>query len=274
RTASLWNLYGPTETTIWSCIEKVSDEPGPVSIGRPIANTQVYILNEEFAPVPAGLSGEIFIGGDGVAQGYWQRPELTAERFLPDPFSQGGRMYRTGDLARHLPDGRIEYLGRLDHQVKIRGLRVELGEIEAALKSHDHVRQAVVVASTYSSDDVRLIAYVVVSSQLPKHSLIGALQSHIRDRVPAYMLPSAFVVLDRLPLTVNGKIDRNSLPLPRSEDIVDDRHVDPSASDVEKEIKKIWSKVLGVPILHRGDDFFVLGGPSLLATHFMSQLRQ
>ena len=221
RTASLWNLYGPTETTIWSCIEKVSDEPGPVSIGRPIANTQVYILNQEFAPVPAGLSGEIFIGGDGVAQGYWQRPELTAERFLPDPFSEGGRIYRTGDLARHLPDGRIEYLGRLDHQVKIRGLRVELGEIEAALKSHDHVRQAVVVAHTYSPDDVRLIAYVIVSSQLPKHSLIEALQSHIRDRVPTYMLPSAFVVLDRLPLTANGKIDRNSLPLPRSEDIVE-----------------------------------------------------
>ena len=273
RTASLWNLYGPTETTIWSCIEKVSDEPGPVSIGRPIANTQVYILNQEFAPVPAGLSGEIFIGGDGVAQGYWQRPELTAERFLPDPFSEGGRIYRTGDLARHLPDGRIEYLGRLDHQVKIRGLRVELGEIEAALKSHDHVRQAVVVAHTYSPDDVRLIAYVIVSSQLPKHSLIEALQSHIRDRVPTYMLPSAFVVLDRLPLTANGKIDRNSLPLPRSEDIVE-RHEDPSASDVERKIKKIWSKVLGVPTPHREDDFFVLGGHSLLATQVISQLRQ
>lgn len=273
RTASLWNLYGPTETTIWSCIEKVSDEPGPVSIGRPIANTQVYILNQEFAPVPAGQSGEIFIGGDGVAQGYWQRPELTAERFLPDPFSEGGRIYRTGDLARHLPDGRIEYLGRLDHQVKIRGLRVELGEIEAALKSHDHVRQAVVAAHTYNPDDVRLIAYVIVSSQLPKHSLIADLQSHIRDRVPAYMLPSAFVVLDRLPLTANGKIDRNSLPLPRSEDIVE-RHEDPSASDVEQKIKKIWSKVLGVPTPHREDDFFVLGGHSLLATQVISQLRQ
>ena len=274
RTASLWNLYGPTETTIWSCIEEVTDEPGPVSIGRPIAHTQVYILNEEFAPVPAGLSGEIFIGGDGVAQAYWQRPDLTAERFLPDPFSEGGRIYRTGDLARYLPDGRIEYLGRLDHQVKIRGLRVELGEIETALKSHDHVRQALVVAKTYNPDDVRLIAYVIVSSQLPKHSLIAALQSHIRDRVPAYMLPSAIVVLDRLPLTANGKIDRNSLPLPRSEDIVDERHEDPSVSDVEQEIKKIWSKVLGVPTPHRGDDFFVLGGHSLLATQVISQLRQ
>ena len=158
--------------------------------------------------------------------------------------------------------------------MKIRGLRVELGEIETALKSHDHVRQALVVAKTYKPDDVRLIAYVIVSSQLPKHSLIAALQSHIRDRVPAYMLPSAIVVLDRLPLTANGKIDRNSLPLPRSEDIVDERHEDPSVSDVEQEIKKIWSKVLGVPTPHRRDDFFVLGGHSLLATQVISQLRQ
>ena len=273
RTASVWNLYGPTETTIWSCIEKVSDEPGPVSIGRPIANTQVYILNEEFAPVPAGVAGEIFIGGDGVAQGYWRRPELTAERFLPDPFSAGGRVYRTGDRARHLPDGRIEFLGRLDHQVKIRGLRVEPGEIEAALKSHDHVRQAVVVANTYSPEDVRLIAYVIVSSELPKDFLIATLQSHLRDRVPAYMVPSAFVVLDRLPLTANGKIDRNALALPGMEEIVE-RHEDPPASDVEQKIKKIWSKILGVPTPHREDDFFVLGGHSLLATQVISQLRQ
>ena len=274
RTASLWNLYGPTETTIWSCVEKVADESGPVTIGRPIANTQVYIFNDAFEPVAAGASGEIFIGGDGVARGYWRRPGLTAERFLADPFLPGTRMYRTGDLGRFLPDGRIEYLGRLDHQVKIRGFRVELGDIEAALETHEKVRQVLVLARSYVPGDTRLVAYVTLATESPKDALIRELDRHIRDRVPIYMVPSTFVVLDTFPLTPNGKIDRNALSALQLEDVVHERQEEDSAAGIEAEIKRIWSRVLRIAILHREDDFFVVGGHSLLATQVMSQLRQ
>jgi amino acid adenylation domain-containing protein len=274
RTASLWNLYGPGETTIWSCVEKVTDDSGPITIGRPIANTRVYLLDEELAPVPVGAPGEIFIGGEGVAQGYWKRPDLTAERFLPDPFRPGERVYRTGDVARFLSDGRIEHLGRSDHQVKIRGFRIELGEIETALASHGAVRQVVIVARRHGPGDTRLVAYVTLLSEAARQGLIPELQKHVREYVPAYMVPSAFVVLQRFPLTPNGKVDRAALPAPQPEDIISEAHGEACASPVEEEIKSIWSNVLQISNFGREDDFFAIGGHSLLATQVVSQIRK
>ncbi len=211
--AELWNLYGPTETTIWSAAWRVS--PGqPILLGRPIANTQFYVLDRLLRPVPAGVSGELFIGGDGLARGYLNRPELTAERFIADPFRPGSTacLYRTGDCVRYRPDGCLEYLGRLDHQVKVRGHRIELGEVEAVLGQHPQVRDRVVVARQDSSGENRLVAYVV-----PRDNTIlsyGQLRDFLKPKLPAYMIPSALVVLDALPLTANGKLDRRALPDP------------------------------------------------------------
>ncbi|WP_186083746.1 non-ribosomal peptide synthetase, partial [Burkholderia gladioli] len=217
-TRQVWNLYGPTETAIWSTVLPVRDDPArtlPASaIGRPIANTRIYLLDEHGQPVPTGAVGELHIGGDGVARGYLNRPELTAERFVHDPFAGDAiaRMYRTGDLARYLPDGNIEYLGRNDHQVKIRGFRIELGEIEARLANHPAVREAVVLAIGDGADK-RLVAYVVAEHD---EQLVGALRSHLAAQLPDYMVPAAFVRLDALPLTPNGKVDRRALPAPDS----------------------------------------------------------
>ena len=274
RTASLWNMYGPTETTIWSCVDEVRDDSGPIAIGRPIANTQAYVLDEKLEPVPVGIAGEIFIGGDGVARGYCKRPDLTAAKFFADPFRPGRSMYRTGDLGRFLPDGRIEHLGRLDHQVKIRGFRIELGEIETVLASHVDVREAAVVARSYAAEDIRLVAYLTLSSSAAVGpEWLANIQQHVRDHVPSYMVPSAFVVRDHLPLTPHGKVDRRALGMLQPEDTICQAPKEPAASPVEEKIMKIWSALLRISTIGRRDDFFGLGGHSLLATQVVSRLR-
>ena len=212
----MYNMYGPTETTIWSTTFRITGDSDSIPIGKPIANTQVYVLDSGLQPVAAGAAGDLYIGGDGVVRGYWRRPDLTAERFLSDPFRPGNRMYRTGDIARFLPDGNLEFLGRADFQVKLRGFRIEVGEIEAALENQAGVGQAVVVAREFKprmqSEDKRLVAYVV-----PKPGKSWRLRICARRwlaTLPEYMVPSNFVFLDSFPLTANGKIDRNALPHP------------------------------------------------------------
>jgi polyketide synthase PksJ len=269
RCASLWNLYGPTETTIWSTVEEVGDESidTNVSIGRPIANTQVYVLDGSSELVPAGIVGELYIGGAGVARGYWRRSELTAERFVADRFcgAAGARMYRTGDLARYRSDGRLEYLGRADDQVKLRGHRIELGEIEAVLAAHAGVAQAV-VASRNTGGEVRLVAYVVGEARDAR-----ALDGYARERLPSYMVPSAWVFLDALPLTPNGKVNRRSLPDPDGVGVAAAEYVAPR-SRTERTIAEIWRAVLGVERVGVHDGFFELGGHSLQLTAVRARL--
>ena len=209
----VFDLYGPSEDTTYSTYA-LRKSGGPATIGRPIANTQIYILDPHLQPVPLGVPGELHIGGAGLARGYLNRPELTAEKFIPDPFSNepGARLYQTGDLARYLPDGNIEFLGRLDHQVKIRGFRIELGEIETALNTYPAVREAVVVAREDNPGDKRLVAYVVLGQE--QALTISDLRGFLKQKLPDYMVPSAFVALDALPLTPNGKVDRRALPAP------------------------------------------------------------
>ncbi|MFP2912828.1 AMP-binding protein, partial [Pyxidicoccus sp. 3LFB2] len=213
RGGVLLNMYGPTETTIWSSTHTVGEVTGPVSIGTPIANTALYVLDARLRPVPVGVAGELYIGGEGVARGYLERPALTAERFVPDAYSAtpGARMYRTGDLVRWHADGTVEFLGRVDQQVKVRGYRIELGEVEAVLARHPSVRTAVVAARKDGAAEARLVAYVVPSA--PGMDL-AALRGFLREHLPEYMVPSAFMALDALPLTPNGKVDRKALPAP------------------------------------------------------------
>ncbi|WP_017317669.1 non-ribosomal peptide synthetase [Mastigocladopsis repens] len=271
--AELHNLYGPTEAaidvTFWTC-QRQSDLP-IVLIGRPITNTQIYLLDCWGQPVPIGVPGELYIGGKGLARGYLNRPELTAQKFIPNPFGNklGTRLYRTGDLARYLPSGEIEFIGRIDHQVKIRGFRIELGEIEAILNQHAHVRQAVVVASE-DVGDKRLVAYV----SLQQTVTVTELRSFLQEKLPEYMIPSAFVVLPAIPLTANGKVDRRALPAPdqlRPE--LENIFVVPH-TPVEEMLAGIWVKLLGVEQVGIHDNFFELGGHSLLAIRFLSQLRE
>ncbi|HEY9813596.1 MAG TPA: amino acid adenylation domain-containing protein, partial [Candidatus Sericytochromatia bacterium] len=273
RCKCLWNLYGPTETTIWSTIHQVKPEDELVAIGRPIANTQIYILDQHLQPVPVGISGELHIGGDGLSRGYLNRPKLTAEKFINNPFSNNAdaKFYKTGDLARYLPDGTIEYLDRIDYQVKIRGFRIELGEIEAVLSQHPEVHQAVVVAREYQPGDQRLVAYVVPNVKM-LHTT--SLQQVLKDKLPDYMLPSAFVILEALPLTPNGKIDRKALPAPDfTNSELTTSFVAPRTS-VEKKLAEIWSQVLGVTQVGIHDNFFALGGHSLLATQLIAKVRE
>jgi amino acid adenylation domain-containing protein len=270
--AALWNLYGPTETTIWSTLQAVGPGPGPVVIGRPIANTQLYILDENLQPAPLGVAGELYIGGAGLARGYLNRPALTEERFIPNPFRAGptDRLYKTGDLARYLPDGSLEVLGRLDHQVKIRGFRIELGEIEAALSHHPDIRQAVVIVRQ-DGDDKQLVAYVVADQA---ELATDALRRFLAQKLPDYMLPAAFVRLAAFPLTPNGKIDRLALPaLTPSRPVLSEAFVAP-ANLVETILAKTWSEVLKIEQVGRSDNFFELGGHSLLATQLVSRLRK
>lgn len=271
RTRTVWNMYGPTETTIWSTMDQVTDDA--ISIGRPIANTQTYILDEHLQPVPIGIPGELYIGGDGLAWGYRNRADLTAARFLPNPFSTqaDARMYRTGDLARHRADGRIEYLGRLDHQVKVRGYRIELGEIETVLSQHPAIQQAVVVAHTTQRRDQQLVAYVQSGAgDLP---LTSELRAFLQQKLPEYMVPSAFIPLQTLPLTPNGKIDRRVLPAPdRVEHDITQHYVAPR-SQMEQTITQIWSAILEREQVGIYDDFFHVGGHSLLAMQVLSRIR-
>src|SRR5918998_5008401 len=275
--SSVWNLYGPTETTIWSTARQVSSHPiisiqdTFESIGRPIANTQVYLLDRYLHPVPIGVPGELYVGGAGLARGYLNRAELTAERFIPHPFSEvpGKRLYRTGDVARYLPDGNIEFLGRIDHQVKVRGFRIELGEIEACLGRHPGVREVVVLAREDSPGEKRLVAYVVgKEGAVPSGSELRGL---VRERLPEYMVPSAFVGLPALPLTPNGKVDRKALPAPEGREVAEG-YV-PPCTPTEELLAGIWGEVLHLERVGRHDSFFALGGHSLVAIQVVSRVR-
>jgi len=274
RGASLWNLYGPTETTIWSTVCKIEPGDEVVTIGRPIANTQIYLLDPRLQPVPVGVPGELYIGGDGLARGYLNRSELTAERFLPHPFSSepGARLYRTGDLARYRAGGAIEHLGRLDYQVKLRGFRIELGEIDAVLAEHPAVRQAVVVAREDAPGDKRLVAYVVLREK--QTATVADLQHHMAKQLPNYMVPVAFVLLEAIPLTPNGKVDRRALPAPGyTRPQLDETFAAPG-TQTEEAVAGIWSRVLGIEQIGIHDDFFALGGDSLRAMQVISHLRR
>ncbi|MEL5298650.1 amino acid adenylation domain-containing protein [Serratia nevei] len=271
--AELHNLYGPTEAavdvTAWHCSREADRVSVP--IGRPIANTRIYLLDERGQPVPLGAVGELYIGGVQVARGYLHRPELTAERFLADPFAPGGRMYRTGDVARYLANGDIEYLGRNDQQVKIRGFRIECGEIEAALATHPAVREAVVDARAVG-DDKRLVAWVVPAADVAEETLAGALRQHVSAALPDYMVPSAWVVVAALPLSPNGKLDRRALPEPQG--IQSQAAYEAPQGERETLLAAIWRELLNVERVGRHDNFFELGGHSLLAVKLMAQLRR
>jgi acyl-coenzyme A synthetase/AMP-(fatty) acid ligase/acyl carrier protein len=262
RADSVWNMYGPTETTIWSATAQVQRADGPVPIGPPIDNTRFYVLDRGGQLAPIGAPGELHIGGDGVACGYFRRADLTAERFLSDRFQSDSkaRMYKTGDLVRRLPDGRFEFLGRLDQQVKLRGYRIELGEIETVLARHPGVREAVVALREDVPGDKRLVAYLVTDQQA---LTVTAVREFLSGKLPNYMLPSAVLRVDSMPLTPNGKVDRRALPAPdtASKGRVGEL-VSPRTSQ-EKTLAAIWSEVLRVENVGIHDDLFELGADSL-----------
>ena len=273
RSLAVWNMYGPTETTIWSTIDKIERTDREITIGRPIANTDVYILDHFLQPVPIGVSGELYIGGHGLAQSYRGRPEMTTERFIPHPFSTEPlvKLYRTGDLARYQPDGRIVHLGRMDNQVKIRGFRIELGDIEAALSRHSTVRQAVVTAREDQQGIKELVAYVVCQeSPVPRPP---ELRSFLRSQIPDYMIPSLFVFLDAMPLTANNKVDRNALPVPVSPLTTGSVHVVPT-DQMDVQMAALWQQVFGMNAIGIHDNFFDLGGHSLKAAHLFYLIEQ
>ncbi|OIN52091.1 non-ribosomal peptide synthase/polyketide synthase [Pseudomonas costantinii] len=274
----VWNLYGPTETTIWSALHQLHGQSAQPWLGGPIANTSLYIVGADLMPVPYGVAGELLIGGEGLARGYFQRPALTAERFVAHPFSTAGeRLYRTGDLVRRRADGIIEYLGRIDHQVKIRGFRIELGEIEARLLEQDAVREAAVLAQDAPGGQA-LVAYVVPSVDLDSLDAEG--QGQLRERLnaqlkvnlPDYMVPGHMVLLARFPLTPNGKLDRKQLPAPDASQW-QKTYVAPQTPE-QQAVAAIWAEVLNVPQVGLSDNFFELGGHSLLATQVVSRIRQ
>lgn len=272
RVGELWNLYGPTETTIWSTAARIGKGEAAINIGRPIANTQVYIL-DGLSPAPIGAIGEICIGGAGVALGYEGRDDLTAERFVADPFSTepGARMYRTGDLGRWGADGRLYHLGRMDHQVKIRGFRVETGEIEAVLDEHSAVRQSVVATWVAGPGDVRLVAYVVSAAN--ETLTVADARRHLRERLPDYMIPAIVVPMNELPRTANGKLDRNALPDPFAH-AARPAAFEPPASGTEADIAELWSRLLKLDKVGAEDNFFDLGGDSLLALRFAAEFER
>lgn len=280
RGTELWNLYGPTETTIWSAVHKVepqnsaASQNGFVSVGQPIANTQFYILDQYMQPVPVGVSGELHIGGVGLARGYLNRPAFNAQKFIPNPFNSNpiSRLYKTGDLARYLPDGNIEFLGRIDNQVKVRGFRIELGEIESVVSQYPRVREAVVAAREDAQGSKRLVAYTVFESE--QTPTITELRRFLEEKLPSYMVPSAFVPLEALPLTPNGKVDRKALPASEAlRPQLDITYVMPR-TEAEQVIVKVWQKALEIEKIGIHDNFFELGGHSLLLVQVNSQLRE
>ncbi|MFD1692297.1 AMP-binding protein [Azotobacter chroococcum] len=266
---SLQNLYGPTEAAIhvtqWTCR---ADGQSQVPIGRPISGIRTHVLDAALNPVPPGVAGELYLGGVGLGRGYLNRPGLTAERFVADPFGTGERLYRTGDLVRWNAQGQLEYLGRLDHQVKIRGLRIELGEVEAQLLAQPGVREAVVVAQE-GPGGARLVGYAAA----PGGQLLdgGQLRERLGRLLPDYMVPSAVVVLETLPLNANGKVDRKALPAP---ELASDRDYEAPQGEIEERLAGIWAEVLGIERVGRHDNFFELGGHSLAALRVTQRLRQ
>jgi amino acid adenylation domain-containing protein len=265
----LWNLYGPTEATIWSTAAECADPARKPDIGAPIANVRAYVLDAGLEPPPVGVPGELYVGGAGVARGYLGRPGLTAERFVPDPFGSeaGARLYRTGDRVRRLADGRLDFIGRVDHQVKVRGYRIELGEIESRLAEHPAVREAVVLAREDEPGEKRLVAYVVGGETAGAE----VLRAYLGETLPEYMVPAAYLRLDELPRTPNGKLDRKALPSPEG-DAYARRDYEAPVGETEELLARIWSEVLGVERVSRRDDFFELGGHSLLAVQVIALL--
>lgn len=271
----IFNLYGPSEDTTYSTcalLAKASQSPPP--IGRPLANKQVYLLDNRLQPVPVGIPGELYIGGDGLARGYLNRPELTAQRFIPHPFSTalpGLRLYRTGDLARYLSDGTIQYLGRSDYQVKLRGYRIEPGEVEACLRQHPHIQEAVALMREDAPGDRRLVAYLL----MPAHVAVAAesVRPFLQERLPAYMIPSAFVILEALPLTLNGKVDRNALPAPVEQPLATYQGQLTPQTEEEQTIAALWQEVLHRERVSMDDNFFDLGGHSLLLPLLQEKLQ-
>ncbi|MFN7216594.1 amino acid adenylation domain-containing protein, partial [Microcystis sp.] len=284
RGRNFFNAYGPTETSVCATVEKWTDATEKITIGRPITNTQVYILDSHLQPVPIGVPGELHIGGMGLAKGYLNRPELTQEKFIPNPFekdevipptplNKGGnepsKLYKTGDLARYLPDGKIEYLGRIDNQVKLRGFRIELGEIEALLNQNEAVQSSCVIVREDNLGDKRLVAYVVTQPEI--NLTINEIRQFLRAKLPDYMVPTAFVLLDTFPLTPNGKIDRRALPVP---DLQRQGEYIAPRNPIEEKMAQIWAEVLKLKRVSIEDNFFELGGHSLLATQVISRLQE
>jgi amino acid adenylation domain-containing protein len=276
KSAAVWNMYGPTETTIWSTVYQITGAEQQIPIGKPIANTEIYILDAQLQPVPIGIPGELYIGGAGLARGYWHQPTLTEAKFIPDPFSRhpADRIYQTGDLARYLPDGKIECLGRADFQVKLRGFRIELGEIESLLCQHPTIAQATVIIREDLPGDRRLVAYLVANPQSLAAPIPSELRQFLQQKLPDYFLPAAMVVLPALPLTPNGKIDRKSLPAPDSASFQLQTSFVAPTTPTEITLAQIWIQVLRIEQVGINDDFFELGGHSLLATQVISRARQ
>ncbi|MFL9458760.1 amino acid adenylation domain-containing protein [Tolypothrix bouteillei VB521301_2] len=281
----LLNAYGPTESTTFSCwylVQDVAEGATNLPIGRPISNTQIYILDSHLQPVPIGTSGELYIGGDGLAREYLNRPDLTEEKFIPNPFKRSreagenqscsDKLYKTGDLARFLSDGNIEFLGRVDNQVKIRGFRIELGEIEALLNQHLDVSQVAVIAREDIPGDKRLIAYIVLNQKSKANA--NTLKHFLEEKLPDYMVPAVFVILDCLPLTPNGKVDRKNLPVPdRTRPDLEESFIAPR-NHIEEKLALIWAELLGLEQIGVNDNFFHLGGHSLIATQMLSRIRE
>jgi acyl-CoA synthetase (AMP-forming)/AMP-acid ligase II len=291
-TAKLHNMYGPTETTIWSTTTVISSSLAHVSLGYPIVNTQIYLLDAHLQPVPVGAAGEIYIGGEGLARGYLNQSALTAERFLPNPFvgvsgqeprtvptaslpcaCPGGRLYRTGDVARYHADGQLEYLGRRDQQVKLRGHRIELGEIEASLRAYPAIHEAVVVLREEDQESLQkyLLAYMVAEGE--ERPTQDDLSSHLRRQLPHYMVPASMVFLERLPLSPNGKIDRNALPIPDRSQFHENSELVPPQTPLQEQLAIIWAELLRLPQVGIHHNFFELGGHSLLATRLIARLQ-
>jgi amino acid adenylation domain-containing protein len=272
RGAQLWNMYGPTETTVWSTCHRVLPDEAGVPVGKPVGNTQVYLLDAHQQPVPIGVAGEVYISGDGVAHGYLNRPEITQEKFLADPFraQAGALIYRTGDLARYLPDGSIECLGRMDHQVKLRGFRIELGEIEAVLERAPNVQQSVVIAREDTPGDQRLVGYLTAAPGCDLDPV--QMKAHLAQQLPDYMVPAALVVLPEFPLTPNGKVDRKQLPAPQREQMATSAVVQ-ATTDLELALVALWQEVLGLSPIGIQDNFLELGGQSLLAGRLANRIQ-
>jgi acyl carrier protein len=268
----LIHVYGPTENTAfstWYEIQNVAENATTIPIGKAISNTQVYLLDSKLNPVPAGVEGEIYLSGDGLAQGYLNRCQLTAERFIDHPFDLNSKLYKTGDRALYRPDGNFEFLGRTDSQVKIRGFRVELKEIETVIVQHDLVETSVVVVREIQRDP-QLIAYVVLGASTTTNE--QELRSFLKTKLPAYMLPT-IIILDKLPLTANGKVDQNALPSPNSIQVKQINPPVPPTTSTESCLIEIWHQLLGQKQIGINDNFFELGGHSLLATQVVSRIR-
>jgi amino acid adenylation domain-containing protein len=276
-TAQVWNLYGPSETTTYSTSIPVDrEEAGAPTIGRPLSNEQIYILDHEMEPVPVGVAGEIYIGGAGLARGYLNRASMTAEKFVPDPFSleTGARLYRTGDIGRYLANGEIQFEGRRDHQVKVRGFRIELGEIESRLREHEAIRAAAVLVRDDQRGEKQLVAYFVIAEEATEALTIDRLRSHLKERLPDYMVPTAFVQLKELPLTSHGKLNRRALPAPERKTVVAQRTYVAPRNTMELNLTHIWEELLDTRPIGVSDNFFELGGHSMLASRMIARIER